>query len=423
VKLFGTKHILTISGPKSHLLLGGATLTKSGWRWIKTYQYWGYPEQPAIYLGVQEMIQRLHRLDAQNDLGWRFQLTFVVFWRGLEPRTRSWTGRHTMIPGAPISGVKLSSPKEASTFLALMGWRIAQHFHGLLHRQGHSGRDSISSYRSGEVGIFEGTPSPMGDARCAIVLCKKNNMWFRDPSSNLETARHRANSQHMLGMMIATLKKPFGRWNIVDPSKTYLKAMVSSSFGKQLAFNRKKHRHFSQTVNVWIQKCPPKTMTWVAGGGLSLPFCFFFPWIDESYDIGYIPNLSSIISPIYHPFRRYFWSSSKSEIVFFVRTPKPALKASWSWGWLSKDQNFRCGKAKKTHHPHLPHFPNLGGIKQHALKLGLQNWFYHVDNLSRECKITICHSFTDKLPMFDYQRMDISIEVSWGLVVFHCFHF
>lgn len=293
MKLFGTKHILTISGPKSHLLLGGATLTKSGWRWIKTYQYWGYPEQPAIYLGVQEMIQRLHRLDAQNDLGWRFQLTFVVFWRGLEPRTRSWTGRHTMIPGAPISGVKLSSPKEASTFLALMGWRIAQHFHGLLHRQGHSGRDSISSYRSGEVGIFEGTPSPMGDARCAIVLCKKNNMWFRDPSSNLETARHRANSQHMLGMMIATLKKPFGRWNIVDPSKTYLKAMVSSSFGKQLAFNRKKHRHFSQTVNVWIQKCPPKTMTWVAGGGLSLPFCFFFPELTNHMILG--------ISPIYHP--------------------------------------------------------------------------------------------------------------------------
>jgi hypothetical protein len=305
-----------------------------------------------------------------------------------------------------------------------MGWRIAQHFHGLLHRQGHSGRDSISSYRSGEVGIFEGTSSPMGDARCAIVLCKKNNMWFRDPSSNLETARHRANSQHMLGMMIATLKKPFGRWNIVDPSKTYLKAMVSSSFGKQLAFNRKKHRHFFPDCQCVDSKVPSENHVLGDGWWSFIAISDFSPWIDESHDIGYITNLSSIISPIYHPFRRYFWSSSKSEIVCFREDTQAGFKGFLKLRLvISKDQDFRCGKAKKTHHSHLPHFPNLGGIKQHALKLGLQNWFYHVDNLSRECKITIYHSFTDKLPMFDYQRMYISIEVSWGLVVFHCFHF
>ena len=77
------------------------------------------------------------------------------------------------------------------------------------------------------------------------------------------------------------------------------------------------------------------------------------------------------IFPISQPLRWWFWSSN-SEIVVFVRTTAATLKAPWIWGWIEG--------IKK--HARITSICNIGDKPCRQSKLGMQH--HHLSCIYRE---------------------------------------
>ena len=130
-------------------------------------------------------------------------------------------------------------------------------------------------------------------------------------------------------------------------------------------------------------------------GGLSGPLRLLNFSLDESYDIGIYWDILGI-SPIYMIHPQYTHFGHIFGDLFFVRTPKPTLKASWSWGWWNRRTRIFDGQENVTTVVTFSKRRGSMGVSK-TRKIGFAK--LALDHLGWEREKNHHLSFTDKLPM------------------------